>query len=72
MAKIESKLPLRFVKVFSRNSDGLFPNGIPNPLLPENRQVTVDEVLKNHADFGIAWDGDADRCFFFDETRRVS
>ncbi len=67
LQKLESRLPLRFINVFPE-PDGSFPNGIPNPLLPENRQVTVDEVLKNHADFGIAWDGDADRCFFFDET----
>ena len=67
LQKIESRLPLRFVKVFPE-PDGRFPNGIPNPLLPENRQGTVDAVLKHNADFGIAWDGDADRCFFFDET----
>jgi phosphomannomutase len=67
LQKIESRLPLRFVKIFPE-PDGRFPNGIPNPLLPENRQGTVDAVLKHNADFGIAWDGDADRCFFFDET----
>jgi len=67
LKKIESRLPLRFVNVFPE-PDGRFPNGIPNPLLPENRQGTVDAVLKHNADFGIAWDGDADRCFFFDET----
>ena len=67
LQKIESRLPLRFVNVFPE-PDGRFPNGIPNPLLPENRQGTVDAVLKHNADFGIAWDGDADRCFFFDET----
>ncbi len=67
LKKIEPRLPLRFVNVFPE-PDGRFPNGIPNPLLPENRQGTVDAVLKHNADFGIAWDGDADRCFFFDET----
>lgn len=47
--------------------DGNFPNGIPNPLLPEKRTRTSQAVLDNKADFGIAWDGDADRCFFYDE-----
>jgi phosphomannomutase len=48
--------------------DPTFPNGIPNPLLPENRAATADAVLEAGADIGIAWDGDFDRCFFFDET----
>jgi len=48
--------------------DGAFPNGVPNPLLPENRAETSREVLEHGADLGIAWDGDFDRCFFFDET----
>lgn len=60
-------LPLEFVRVF-HEADGNFPNGIPNPLLPENRQATADAVRAHGADFGIAWDGDFDRCFFFDET----
>ncbi|MET0328946.1 MAG: phosphomannomutase, partial [Luteimonas sp.] len=60
-------LPFKFVRVF-HEADGNFPNGIPNPLLPENRQATADAVRGNGADFGIAWDGDFDRCFFFDET----
>jgi phosphomannomutase/phosphomannomutase/phosphoglucomutase len=47
--------------------DGTFPNGIPNPLLPENRSATIDAVIANKADMGIAWDGDFDRCFLFDE-----
>ena len=46
--------------------DGEFPNGVPNPLLPENRQSTADAVVRERADLGIAWDGDFDRCFFFD------
>ena len=50
--------------------DGRFPNGIPNPLLPECRNATRDAVLASGADFGIAWDGDFDRCFFFDHTGR--
>jgi phosphomannomutase len=48
--------------------DPTFPNGIPNPLLPENRAATADAVRATGADIGIAWDGDFDRCFFFDET----
>lgn len=47
--------------------DGLFPHGIPNPLLPENRQQTAEAVVQHQADMGVAWDGDFDRCFFFDE-----
>ena len=60
-------LPFEFVRVF-HEADGRFPNGIPNPLLPENRQATADAVRAHGADFGIAWDGDFDRCFFFDES----
>lgn len=48
--------------------DGDFPNGIPNPLLPENRDVTAQAVMQHRADLGIAWDGDFDRCFFFDDS----
>ncbi len=62
-------LPLEFIRVH-HEPDGNFPNGIPNPLLPENRQATTDAVLAHGADFGIAWDGDFDRCFFFDHTGR--
>ena len=47
--------------------DGNFPNGIPNPLLPEKRSKTSQAVRESKADIGIAWDGDADRCFFYDE-----
>ncbi|MBU2870424.1 phosphomannomutase [Colwellia sp. E2M01] len=63
---IEPHLPYNFKKV-QFTPDGHFPNGVPNPLLPENRAVSRDAVLAEKADFGIAWDGDFDRCFFFDE-----
>ena len=62
-------LPLEFVRVF-HEPDGHFPNGIPNPLLPENRDATAQAVKQHSADFGIAWDGDFDRCFFFDHEGR--
>ncbi|KFZ31367.1 phosphomannomutase [Pseudidiomarina salinarum] len=58
-------LPVELIKVH-HEPDGTFPNGIPNPLLPENRQDTVAAVLKHNADMGIAFDGDFDRCFLFD------
>jgi phosphomannomutase len=60
-------VPFNFVKVH-HTPDGSFPNGIPNPLLPENRAATADAVRTHGADMGVAWDGDFDRCFFFDET----
>jgi phosphomannomutase len=47
--------------------DGTFPSGVPNPLLPENRRETAEAVRSHSADLGVAWDGDFDRCFFFDE-----
>ncbi|WP_419535065.1 phosphomannomutase CpsG [Endozoicomonas sp.] len=59
-------VPVEFVKVL-HEPDGNFPHGIPNPLLPECRQTTADAVLEHQADMGIAWDGDFDRCFLFDE-----
>ena len=64
---LESSLPFNFVKVH-HEADGNFPNGVPNPLLVENRAATADAVRSEKADLGIAWDGDFDRCFFFDET----
>lgn len=60
------RVPVEFVKVHN-NPDGTFPHGIPNPILHDNRQDTIDAVLEHKADFGIAFDGDFDRCFFFDE-----
>lgn len=63
---LEPHLPFKLIKV-NHEPDGTFPNGIPNPLLPENRASTADAVRKNGAAMGIAWDGDFDRCFLFDE-----
>jgi len=63
---IESRLPIKMIKLFNE-PDSHFPNGVPNPLLIENRKPTIDAVLKNNANLGVAWDGDYDRCFFFDE-----
>ena len=59
-------VPVEFIKIHHQ-ADGTFPNGIPNPLLFENRDSTCDAVIEHHADMGIAWDGDFDRCFLFDE-----
>jgi phosphomannomutase len=64
---LESHLPFEFIKVH-HEPDGTFPNGIPNPMLPENRSVTIDAIKSHHADLGIAWDSDFDRCFLFDEN----
>lgn len=63
---LEPHLPFEFVKVH-HEPDGTFPNGIPNPMLPENQAATADAVRAHGADMGIAWDGDFDRCFLFDE-----
>ncbi|MEZ9659285.1 MULTISPECIES: phosphomannomutase CpsG [unclassified Vibrio] len=62
----ELGVPITFIKVH-HNPDGNFPNGIPNPLIRENQAATRDTVLEHSANLGIAWDGDFDRCFFFDE-----
>jgi len=63
---LEERLPFELVKIYEV-PDGTFPNGVPNPLLPENREVTSRLVREAGADMGLAWDGDFDRCFFFDE-----
>ncbi len=60
-------LPFEFIRVH-HEADGHFPNGVPNPLLAENRAPSIEAIKAHHADIGIAWDGDFDRCFFFDET----
>ncbi len=64
--ELGKKLPVKMIKIFNE-PDSDFPNGVPNPLLIENRKSSIDAVIKNHADLGVAWDGDYDRCFFFDE-----
>jgi len=64
--RLAAHLPCEFIRV-RHEPDGTFPQGIPNPLLPENRGITRAAVLEHKADLGIAWDGDFDRCFFFDE-----
>ncbi|WP_425058524.1 Phosphomannomutase/phosphoglucomutase [Sporomusa carbonis] len=63
---LEPFLPFKFVKI-NHTPDGSFPNGVPNPLLVENREATAKVVRETGADVGIAWDGDFDRCFLFDE-----
>ncbi len=60
-------VPVKFIKIH-HEPDSSFPHGIPNPLLPENRAATADAVRAHDAAMGIAWDGDFDRCFLFDET----
>ncbi len=62
-------LPFEFIRV-QHEPDGNFPHGIPNPLLPDSRAATADAVREHGADLGIAWDGDFDRCFFFDADGR--
>lgn len=64
---LEKYLPFEFIKV-QHQPDGTFPNGIPNPILIENQEATAKAVRETGADVGIAWDGDFDRCFLFDES----
>ena len=66
LSRLEKYLPFNFAKI-NAAPDGTFPNGVPNPLLVRNREVTAKAVRENKADLGIAWDGDFDRCFLFDE-----
>ncbi len=63
---LEPHLPFEFIKLF-HEPDGSFPNGVPNPMIEENRKVTIERLLAERADLAIAWDGDYDRCFLFDE-----
>ena len=66
---LEKQLPFTFIKL-NHQPDGTFPNGVPNPLLPDKREVTAEAVREHGADLGIAWDGDFDRCFLYDENGR--
>ena len=66
---LEKHLPFEFIKI-QHEPDGTFPNGVPNPLLPEGRTTTIEAIKKHNADFGLAWDGDFDRCFLFDHNGR--
>jgi phosphomannomutase len=66
---LEPHLPFEFIKVH-HEADGNFPNGVPNPMLESNRIPTMEAIRASGADIGLAWDGDFDRCFFFDHTGR--
>jgi phosphomannomutase/phosphoglucomutase len=66
---LAARMPLQWVFI-NEVPDGHFPNGVPNPLLPENRELTRQALLANQCDVGLAWDGDFDRCFFFDADGR--
>ena len=65
--KLKTLLPVEFVKVVNGQIDGSFPKGASDPLLPSNRPETIAAIKELKPDLGVAWDGDADRCFFFDE-----
>ncbi|WP_274293603.1 phosphomannomutase [Pseudomonas putida] len=67
--ELASRLPFQWVFI-NDQPDGNFPNGVPNPLLPESRALTQQGLLANGCDIGLAWDGDFDRCFFFDANGR--
>lgn len=67
--RLAGHLPFQFIRLH-HEPDGTFPHGVPNPLLPDNREETSRAVREHGADLGIAWDGDFDRCFFWDEAGR--
>jgi phosphomannomutase / phosphoglucomutase len=69
LAALSERLPFHFVFI-NVEPDGNFPNGVPNPLLPENRALTREALLAHECDLGLAWDGDFDRCFLFDASGR--
>ena len=64
--QLEPHLPFEFIKLH-HNPDSSFPNGVPNPMIEANRNSTIEAMRRSGADIGLAWDGDFDRCFFFDE-----
>jgi phosphomannomutase len=64
--RLEKHLPFEFIKI-QHEPDSRFPNGVPNPMIISNRQVVIEAIRTHRADMGIAWDGDFDRCFFYDE-----
>jgi len=66
---LEEILPFEFIYM-NEEPDGHFPNGVPNPMIVENRVTTSQKVIESKADFGVAWDGDFDRCFLFDQRGR--
>lgn len=66
---LEKHLPFTFIKIHHL-PDGSFPNGVPNPLIPENRTATIAAIKEHQADMGIGWDGDFDRCFLYDAQGR--
>ena len=66
LERLAERLPFEIIVIYGE-PDGSFPHGVPNPLLPENQAVTAQAVCDYEADFGVAWDGDFDRCFLFDD-----
>ncbi len=64
---LQDKLPVEFMEILNGELDGCFPKGRPDPLRPETRGETIETIKKLKPDLGVAWDADADRCFFFDE-----
>ena len=67
VSELKNRLPIEFVEIVNPNLDGNFPKGPSDPLLPSNRHETIAAIKQLKPDLGVAWDGDADRCFFFDE-----